>query len=270
MIKNPNVLKFIHLTDPHVTAPGVKAYGGNPVERLRAAIDSINEEHGDADFAVITGDLAHRGADAAYQLFAREIARLSVPVHLLMGNHDDPRVFRFYFPDTQRCEHGFIQGSKRTPFGLCLFLDTWQQGTGTGGYCARRSAWLEGVLAETDGPVMLFMHHPPFEIGIPVTDASALEDAARFWTILAPHRARIRHLFFGHVHRPVFGSWRGIPVSAMRGLNHQVALDMASASHGERQRGTFEPPAYGVVLVDSERVIAHMHDFMDCSERFRF
>lgn len=266
VIKNPNALKFIHLTDCHVTGDDGTVYGKRPADRLRAAIDSINMDHDNADFVVITGDLTHRGDDAAYEAFARELRRLCIPSHLLVGNHDDARAFGFQFPDTQRCENGFIQGSKRTPFGLCLFLDTSQKGSHNGEYCEKRRTWLRRVLRETDGPVMLFMHHPPFAIGIPDTDDSKLQDSEVFWQILEPQRARIRHIFVGHAHRAVFGNWKGISVSGMRGLNHQVMLDFDRTEGG--QNGNFEAPAYGIVLADADQVMVHMHDFTDRSERF--
>jgi len=37
-------------------------------------------------------------------------------------------------------------------------------------------------------------------------------------------RPNIKHLFFGHLHRPLSGSWRGIPFSNVLGTNHQVEL----------------------------------------------
>ncbi|WP_210238791.1 phosphodiesterase [Cohaesibacter sp. CAU 1516] len=266
MIKNPNALKFIHLTDPHVAGQEALVYGRRPTERLRAAIDSINMDHDNADFVVITGDLTHHGDMDAYEVFARELRRLSVPSHLLVGNHDDARAFAYQFPETQRCEHGFIQGSKRTPFGLCLFLDTSEKGTSKGVYCEKRRTWLANALEETDGPVMLFMHHPPFAIGIPNTDDSKLQDSEAFWHVLAPHKQRIRHIFVGHAHRVMFGNWRGISVSGMRGLNHQVMLELNRQQAG--QSGNFEAPAYGIVLADADQVMVHMHDFTDRSDPF--
>ncbi|WP_316863466.1 metallophosphoesterase [uncultured Cohaesibacter sp.] len=268
MNKNPEMLKFIHMTDCHVAGNDQTVYGERPSTKLRAAIDSINRDHEDADFVVITGDLTHHGDDAAYENFARELRRLVIPSHLLMGNHDDTRTFRFHFPEAQRCDCGFIQGSKRTPYGLCLFLDTSHKGSSAGRYCEERSKWLSGVLGATDGPVMLFMHHPPFKIGIPDTDDSKLEDAEAFWEIVEPHKDRIRHIFVGHAHRVVFGNWRGISVSCMRGLNHQVSLELLRSGSG--QHGNFEAPAYGIVLANSDQVMIHMHDFTDRSERFVF
>ena len=52
-------MKFIHLTDTNLTLPGNTLYDLNPLTRLQAAVESINSEHADADFCVITGDLTH-------------------------------------------------------------------------------------------------------------------------------------------------------------------------------------------------------------------
>ena len=70
----------------------------------------------------------------------------------------------------------------------------------------------------------------------------------------------------GHVHRAIFGNWRGISYSCMRGLNHQVALELKSEN--DKIQGNFEPPAYGVVLLSPDTVTVHLHDFSDQSENF--
>ena len=98
-------------------------------------------------------------------------------------------------------------------------------------------------------------------------DRIALAERAAFAEAIKPHRDRIRHLFFGHVHRPISGSWMGIPFSTLRGTNHQVWFDLSPdgphlASH--------EPPAYAVVLIGEETVVVHTHDYLDQSPRFPF
>lgn len=143
------------------------------------------------------------------------------------------------FPRSRATRTGFVQSRRETAQGTCLFLDTKMPGTHAGGYCAARCAWLKRQLEETDGPVFLFMHHPPFRHGIASMDAIMMHDHQAFWEVIEPHRARIRHLFFGHVHRAIFGNWRGISYSCMRGLNHQVALDLeadAAAIPGRSRR----------------------------------
>jgi hypothetical protein len=93
-----------------------------------------------------------------------------------------------------------------------------------------------------------------------------MHDSEAFHDVIAPHKARIRHLFFGHVHRAIFGNWRGIGFSCMRGLNHQVALDLSPEQ--PVIPGDLAGPAYGVVLLDDDRVVVHLHDFADRSPRF--
>ena len=78
-------------------------------------------------------------------------------------------------------------------------------------------------------------------------------------------RKNIRHLFFGHLHRPVAGSWRGIPISTLRATSHQVALDFVIEG---RIPGSHEPPAYGVCLLEEDQMIVHMHDFLDRTNTF--
>ena len=107
------------------------------------------------------------------------------------------------------------------------------------------------------------MHHPPFPIGLPgldvirLLDSTGIEDALRD----AP---QIKHIFFGHVHRPVSGSWRGIPFSASPSTLHQVALDFATPpfivySH--------ERPAYAILELQSDTTVVHIQDFTDDGPR---
>jgi hypothetical protein len=48
-------------------------------------------------------------------------------------------------------------------------------------------------------------------------------------------------------------------------MNHQVWLNFEATQGLE---GSFEPPAYAVVLFEDDRLIIHTHDFMDASEKF--
>ena len=93
------------------------------------------------------------------------------------------------------------------------------------------------------------MHHPPFNIGIPTLDRINLqEDKLRIRQIVNDF-PNIKHLFFGHVHRPVSGSWHGIPFSTLRGTNHQVQLDLKTEDYLSISH---EPPAYCVILLEPQ------------------
>lgn len=254
-------MKFIHLTDPHIISGGLPLYGRDPAAGLAAAIADINRHHGDAEIVVLTGDLTNWAEEASYRTLAALLEGLNVPHVLMLGNHDSRQNFRKVFRDSFDDGNGFVQGTRETPVGRFVFLDTHEPGCGHGRLCEHRLDWFEAVLTTTDRPLFLFMHHPPFPVGIAAMDSIALREPERFAGILRPHATRIRHLFFGHLHRPVSGSWLGIPVSAMRGTNHQVRLDLSG--RGDTARTGPEQPSYGIVLVDDERCIVHLHEYQN-------
>jgi hypothetical protein len=261
-----HALKFIHLTDTHVIGGDRLLYGANPARRLARAVDSIIADHSDAAFVIVTGDMTHWGDADAYAAFAHEIRRLPMPVHLMVGNHDDSAPFTQTFPDAPRDAAGFVQFTFGTPHHRAICLDTKMPGTHAGGYCETRLAWLKQQLEQSQEPVLLFMHHPPFAVGIQAMDNIMMQDAEAFDDVIAPHKHRIQHLFFGHVHRAIFGNWRGVSFSCMRGLNHQVALDLNPET--TNVPGDLAQPAYGVVLLSKDLVVAHMCEFATTSPRF--
>lgn len=259
-------MKIIHLSDLHLGPAGATIFGSRPDERLDAAVDSILRDHADAAFCLLTGDLADSGSPAAYALLARILRRLPMPCYLLPGNHDDRAELCRQFTNLGRDAAGFVQTAIETPVGRFLLLDTLESGRPGGEYCPARRAWLAGQLAASGSqPIWLAMHHPPLAVGIPSMDQYALRDPAAFWSILEPYRQRIRHLFIGHLHRPLGGSWHGIPFSGVRSPNHQVAFDMLTTNEVP---GNQEAPGYAVVLIGPDSVVVHQHEFLYQGERF--
>jgi len=250
-------MKIIQLSDLHLTAGGNPLFGSSPRERLELAIDSILKNHADADFCLLTGDLADAGSDDAYAALATALRRLPMPTHLLPGNHDSREALRRHFPQLPADDNGFMQTVLATPAGRFLLLDTVEAGAPWGSYCTARQTWLAQQLAASgDEPLWIAMHHPPLALGIPSMDQFALRDAEALWSVIAPHKTRIRHLFFGHLHRPIGGSWRGIPFSCTSSPNHQVALDLVTL-HGDEVPGCREPAGYAVILIDTDSVVVH-------------
>jgi len=262
-------MKFIHLTDTHLVQPGKKLYGLDPQARLAAAVDDINANHADAVQVVVTGDLTYWGEPEAYELFRETMSKLNLPYVVLVGNHDRRGPCLAALNAAPRDKNGFVQGTFDHPQARFVFLDTLNEQSHAGQMCDTRLSWLADTLAAmpADRDLCLFMHHPPFAIGIHDMDRISLAENHQFQEVITPVMGRIRHLFFGHLHRPVSGSWLGIPLSTLRGTSHQVWFDMRPdcphlASH--------EPPAYGVVLMRAEGMVVHTHDFLDQSPRVPF
>lgn len=253
-------MKLVQVTDTHLVADGASVYGLDPAARLATCVAHINAHHADAEMCVVSGDLSDDGRPGAYRALKRVLDGLAVPYHLMAGNHDDRTALLAAFPGTPQDADGFVQCALETPEGRLLLLDTVEPGSPGGTYCRRRGAWLaEQLAAAGDRPVYLFMHHPPFPVGLPSMDRMRLADPAHFVAAISGH-ANVRHIFFGHVHRPVSGSWRGIAFSALPSTAHQVALDFATVSPVPKSR---EPPAYGVILLEPEQTVVHVSAFLE-------
>jgi len=254
-------MKLIQVSDLHYLPPGMLLLGIDPRARLEAAIDDINRHHSDAALCLFTGDLADRGESEAYDALRETLAVLQIPYRLTIGNHDDRDHFLNAFPDAPRDENGFVQTVVATDGGQVILIDTNHPGRHTGDFCARRQAWLKARLESAgDEAVYLFMHHPPLDIGIPSMDKIGLVDKQGFSRTI--EGAGIRHIFFGHVHRPISGSWRGIPYSSLCSMVHQVPLDFVTVDSVPYD---LAPPAYNVILIDGDNTVVHHHEFLDDS-----
>jgi 3',5'-cyclic AMP phosphodiesterase CpdA len=255
-------MKIIQISDVHLVPDGQTLYGLEPSVRLQACISAINTQQGDADFCIFTGDLVDAGQLEAYEHLQEYLKSLRLRYHLAIGNHDKRQNFSSVFPEIERDENGFIQYVLDFPDLRILVLDTVEDGEHWGSYCAKRADWLDEQLSRSKNkPVYLFMHHPPFDIGVPSQDHLRIRDAHLFSEVVS-RCSNIRHIFHGHVHRPVCGSWCGIPVSALRGTSHQVQFDLKTV---EPIPLCHEPPAYAMILLSRDQTIVHYHDFLDSS-----
>lgn len=258
-------MKLIHLTDTHLAAPGEQVFGIDPRARLDACVADINRNHADADLVVLTGNLTHFGDRAGYENLREALEPLKMQKQFLLGDHDRPDAFRKIFREAETDGRGNVQGLMETDLGRFVFADTSKTGTHAGWFDDERLNWLEERLRESEEqPVFLFMHHPPFKIGLPAVDASGLIQGYEFVERIGPYLPRVRHLFFGHAQRTVFGSWRGVPFSTLGGTCHQMALDYADA----HPRGVKETPSYDVAFIDADSVVIHNHAFLSEAEPF--
>lgn len=248
------MLKFVHMSDLHLVPPDRELHGLRPGERLAACVEDIARDHGDAAFCVVSGDLTHDGDPLAYAEAAQILSRLPMPVHLMIGNHDDRDAFRQAFPNAPRDRHGFVQQVIDTSAGRLILLDTHEPGRPEGRLCERQLDWLGEAIETSSGPLFLFMHHPPFRVGFDRMDRIRLLDADALAAVIGQAGDRVRHLFVGHLHRDLAGSWRGWPFSGVRGTSHQIALDFTKRSDAPV---SFEAPGYAIVRVDAESVVVH-------------
>jgi 3',5'-cyclic-AMP phosphodiesterase len=261
-------MKFVILTDTHFVPAGRRLYGLDPAARLAIAVDRINAAHRDIAFVMVTGDLAHWGEQGAYESLAAQLGRLNAPVILMLGNHDKRDAFRAVFPQADRDDHGFVQSMRVTDAATIVTLDTLNEDTPdhAGLLCSARLNFLENALASapSDRPLLLFQHHPPFDSGLRYMDTIKLANGDAEWAVIARTR-KPDYLFMGHLHRPIAGSWRGIPFHIQRALTHQVAFDFEVEDHIP---GSHEAPDYAFVTVVGNDVVIHQCSFLYDGPRF--
>ena len=252
-------MKIIHITDFHLVAPDEPLWGHNPHDRLDRCLSDIARWHSDAAFCVMSGDLTNNGDPAAYSWLKERLQSFPLKTFLMVGNHDTRDELLGAFPNVGRDKNGFIQSTHETDHGIFLFLDTLKGPVSEGEYCEARRDWLSQALENAkDKPAWIFMHHPPFDIGLPYMDRIKLEEADKFTEVISAH-GNIRHIFFGHVHRAAFINWRGIPCTLLPGTNHQIPLNSESVGGSY----SIEPPMYGVVMIDQEKTVVHFDACLD-------
>lgn len=209
------------MSDPHFCAEGI-VQGHNPRQRISAAVEHINAHHSDNDYCIISGDLVNRGTREDYLALKRHLDFLQIPYLVMAGNHDDRALLKSVFQMPEDCMSDFVQFAIQTSEGRILCLDTQKSGCDGGEFCPIRAKWLDTTLEKSgDIPVFIFMHHPPMALGLPMQDTDRMESGEEFLDLLRAH-SNVRHLFIGHVHRPICGTINGIPYATMRSVLYQA------------------------------------------------
>jgi Icc protein len=252
--------RFIHITDTHIASPGDAVYGVDPLLALRTCIERINADPFGGELCVVTGDLVHYGAPDRYAALKCALDKLDMPYRLLIGNSDDRALFVSAFPEMARDQSGFLQSTLDLGSHQLIFLDTVDEAVDPAGrLCEKRLAWLDAELGKTrKASVLLFMHHPPFEMYSVHQNDMGLRNKDEFRELIARH-GTVRHIFFGHAHRGISGSWRGVSFSSLRGMQMQCSLtqDGSDPAIFSCERGV-----YSCVVVDDEGIIVNEIDLM--------
>ena len=236
---------IVQITDTHLKGEGELLYGRIDTQAfLERAVAHVNALDPRPDVALVTGDLVDSGKATEYANLRRVLSQLAMPFYLIPGNHDARDALREAFPDHAYLpQTGFLQYViEGLPLRL-VALDTLVPGKGHGALCAQRLDWLEARLGESGRPTLLFMHHPPFDVGIDAMDGMRLiEGEERLAGIVRAH-GNVERVLCGHVHRPIQVRWAGTMASIAPSTAHQVLLDLRD---GAKLALTMDPP--GVAL----------------------
>lgn len=252
---------IIVLTDLHYT-PAPPETGPDPDARLAACLAHARDTVPEAELIVLTGDLTDKGDRASYQRLKARLEQAHVPVQFMIGNHDNREVFAEVFGPEQLDPTGHVQHMRDMGDTRALFLDTLfappydYPASHCGWLCDTRMDWLDRQLAEAPGRVVIFMHHPPHDVGFRAMDYLKLRNGKAFHDLLARH-GNVAHIICGHVHRTISGTHRGTGFTVFKSPMMQMPLDFHTLNF---EAECDDPPAFGIVLLTDEGILVHTED----------
>jgi 3',5'-cyclic-AMP phosphodiesterase len=253
-------LKFVVMSDLHLVREGEVSMTLDTAARLEAAVDAVNARYADADFCVLAGDLADLGEAEAYGRLKAIISRLTIPVHITLGNHDDRPVFFEVFGAEQAAETGKVDKVIDAKGYRIIILDSSEPGRVDGVLEAAQIDWLTARLGEAmDRPVIVILHHNANALHIASDTIRMLEPDA-FIAALKTH-PDIRQVIAGHVHLTSAATYRGLPFTTLAGGHYSVGFIVDQP--GVPFKRLTGPGQMAVVVGTEDRTTVLFEDFID-------
>ncbi len=247
------------ITDTHVVARDTRAYRDQVDTNgmMARAVDRLNRLDPRPDCVIITGDLCDHGTPAEYEELKAQLARLTIPFYLVIGNHDDRKTMlaSLDYPHLAPARPFVQYVVDDFPVRL-IALDSTSDEHHMGEFCEERRAWLEARLVEQpDRPTVIALHHPPFDCGITLMDAEGTGWAEGLIATIARY-PNVERVLCGHVHRSIQAIVGGRLANVCPSTAHQVTLDLAADPHASAFF-EMEPPAFQLHMWKSGRIVTH-------------
>lgn len=219
-----NPLVYAHLGDLHIT----NAKEQNYIDLLSIIAQLETECAGKLDFVYLPGDNADNGKPHQYRLVATALKMLSVPVHIITGDHDmEPGgLNNFYRYLTTEKLPKTVQIKNTT----CLFIDICGIGTGGPDFNVGHAQmnWLQDQLKlahSNNHPAIIFTHTYP-------ADLTCTEETQQLNRLIAEYNVALVDM--GHTHYNELS-------------NNGKTIFAATRSTGQIEEG---PVGYTLVSVD--------------------
>ncbi len=235
-----------HISDPHL--------GREPIagEQLADAVGRVLALPQQPDAVLVSGDLTDHATDEEYGWVHAALSPLSMPVHVLAGNHDDRGRLRETFAVVGRGDEPIRYAVACGALRL-VACDTTIPGQDGGRIDLE---WIAATLdADTDTPTILALHHPPVATGIPAIDASmpAAHERAALADLLR-RCPQVRRVLAGHVHRTAMSVLGGCPVLLLGSTHIALHLDFAATEFDMRT----EPPLLALHRMVDGELVSHL------------
>ena len=186
-------MRIVQLTDLHLPPADTNTELG--LDTRRNFLDLLPRAAAlHPDLLVLSGDLCYDvGNEATYTWVKEKMDALGLPYAVIAGNHDDSGQLGSAFGLPVRQKEVYF--TKQVDQQSILFLDS-----AVATISDAQLSWLETQMAVLQGPVLLFMHHPPFPVGMPFMDSTwPFHRSADLMAVLTRYPAPV-YVFCGHYH----------------------------------------------------------------------
>lgn len=215
------LLNFVQFSDTHLSGDPAATDSPNSYTATRAIIAQINALPFPVEFVLHTGDAGNDpAAPADYAPIREVLAELTVPFHIIAGNHDDAR----WLTDVvagRIAELPYYTFDHKGVRFICLSTPIPKEVHGRVG--EEQLQWLDEVLSHAGiMPVVVALHHHPFPLGAKVLDGYGLLDGEELHQVLVNSRAKIACVLFGHIHETVITARDGILYTSVQSAWQQL------------------------------------------------
>ncbi|OUD16255.1 metallophosphoesterase [Thioflexithrix psekupsensis] len=188
-------LRIAQISDTHIGASHEPYNGVDMRGQFQRVIAELARRP--LDLLIISGDLALMdGEIEAYDWIKQQLADFPVPYLIMLGNHDrlETAMSVFNLPK-EDVHHGEFYFYRQFNECHCLFLDT------SSYYLSlNQQQWLQQMVQQIKGDILLFMHHPPTLCACQFMDQHhALRNYQEVWQFFLTLPS-IKHIFCGHYH----------------------------------------------------------------------
>lgn len=189
-------MRIVLLADLHLVQKGQLTNDGYDVNaQFLKVVDRLKQEQ--FDHIIILGDICYKEGDyETYDWFFDEIENLNKPFDIIPGNHDSPELLIKILDQPTACTYDKqIYFTKELGGHPCLFLDT-----SAGKLTGKQLEWLKNKLFDNQRDLLIFMHHPPCNGGVPFMDSNHFLSNRREINRLLRLQDYNINVFTGHYH----------------------------------------------------------------------
>jgi Icc protein len=191
-------IDLLQFTDTHICPGPAQSFDGVDTEKtLQQVIAHARHNHWPPDAILVTGDLVHEPAPAAYERLFAILKTIERPMFFIPGNHDDPSLMRRHLETDNLSTASSIIFDR----WIIVMLDSFLPGTHAGCLSNTELGYLDLALMEhRDKHALICLHHPPVSVGSPWMDRMGLQNPADLFSITDRH-PQVQGMLCGHIHQ---------------------------------------------------------------------